>query len=132
MTTPPPAYQDPNAGFAAPPAPAPSKKGARFGMKILIRLGVVVVLFAGWFVYDQVTGAPSTAKAGDCVQNQGTDSNPDVHVISCSDANAKYKVLKVIDGSDSHQCDGLAGIDSAYTETGGNSGSLVLCLALNK
>jgi hypothetical protein len=119
----------PATGYAAPPAPA--KRGGGFGKKLLIRLGVVVLLFAGWFVYDQVTGAPDTAKAGDCVQNSGTDANPDVHVISCSDSAAKFKVLKVIDGSDYHQCEALPGYVAAYTETGGNSSDLVLCLGNN-
>ncbi|WP_042386429.1 LppU/SCO3897 family protein [Streptacidiphilus melanogenes] len=130
---PPQGYAAPQAtGYATPPAPKSAKRGGGFGKKLLIRLGVVVLLFAAWFVYDQVTGAPDTAKVGDCVQNSGTDANPDVHVIGCSNSAATFKVLKVIDGSDYHQCTAVPGYEAAYTETGGDSSDLVLCLGANK
>ncbi|WP_042371254.1 LppU/SCO3897 family protein [Streptacidiphilus neutrinimicus] len=131
--TPPQGYPaPPAAGYATPPAPQKTKRGGGFGKKLLIRLGVVVLLFGAWFVYDQVTGAPDTAKVGDCVQNSGTDANPDVHVVGCSNSAAKFKVLKVIDGTDYQQCAALPGYEAAYTETGGNSSDLVLCLGANK
>ncbi|MFD6436007.1 hypothetical protein [Streptomyces venezuelae] len=36
--------------------------------------------------------APAVAEVGDCVQNKGTDDQPDMEVIGCSDAKAEYKV----------------------------------------
>ncbi|WP_052432882.1 LppU/SCO3897 family protein [Streptacidiphilus carbonis] len=116
------------AGWQTPP-PAKRSLASRFGGKLAIRLGVLVVLIIGGVVWSQFNGSPSTAKVGDCVQNKGTDTNPDVHVIKCSDPKAAYKVLKTSSGSDDSVCTGVAGTVVTFTETG--SDNLVLCLGNN-
>ena len=116
-------------GWQVPPPSKPSRT-SRFSSKLAIRLGVLVVLGVAAFAWSQFDGDPSTAKVGDCVQNKGTSSNPDVHVIKCSDPKAAYKVLKTADGDDDSVCDSVAGTVVTFTETG--SKDLVLCLGDNK
>ncbi|MEY9962239.1 hypothetical protein ABIA33_000260 [Streptacidiphilus sp. MAP12-16] len=129
MSTPPSFETHP--GYAAQtPAPQPSKKSG-FARRMAIRLGVLVILGGAWFAYDYATGDPTTASAGDCVHNAGTDSKPDVSVLDCKDAKADYKVIKTINGSNMDDCQGLAGLDAAYTQTSSHGDSLVLCLAKN-
>lgn len=112
-------------------AVTPAKKSfaSRFGGRLAIRLGVLIVLVAGAGIYAFASGDPSTASVGDCVQNKGTESSPDVSVISCSDPKAAYKVLKTSSGSDDKVCDNVPGVDVAYTQTGRDD--LVLCLGKN-
>jgi hypothetical protein len=114
-------------GWQAPPPKA--SKASRFSRKLAIRLGVLVVLGVIAFAWSEFNGDPSTANVGDCVHNQGTDSNPDVHVIKCSDPQAAYKVLKTGSGGDSI-CNDVAGTVVTYTETGRDN--VVLCLGVNK
>ncbi|WP_157597477.1 LppU/SCO3897 family protein [Streptacidiphilus rugosus] len=129
MTTTP-TYQD--STYPAPPqapAPQPPKKFAIFAKKLMIRLGIGLILLVGWLVYDKVTGAPASASVGDCVQVSGTDTNPDVHVIGCTNPKAAYKVLKEDSGS-SDECKNVPGVVAWYTETGGTN--VVLCLGKNQ
>lgn len=121
--------QPQQAGWQVPPPSTPSK-ASRFSRKLAIRLGVLVVLGVIAFAWSQFNGDPSTAKVGDCVQNKGTDANPDVHVIGCSDPKALYKVLKTASGSNDSVCDNVTGTVVAYTESG--SDNLTLCLGNNK
>ncbi|QDO37791.1 hypothetical protein FNV62_05955 [Streptomyces sp. RLB3-17] len=129
MTTPP-AYQDPAYSvLPQAPVPQPPKKGARALKKLLIRLGIGLIALVIWMIYDEVTGDPSTANAGDCVQVSGTDDNPDVHVIDCKDPKAAYKVLRE-DTGNGDQCKSVPGVVAWYTETG--RANVVLCLGKNQ
>ena len=115
-----------------PVAPQPARRrGAGLGRRLGIGIGVLVLLAGGSYVYDHMTGAADTAKAGDCVQNKGTESDPDVKVIDCTDPKAEFKVLKTLDSSNMDDCDHVPGDVAAYSETGGNSSDLVLCLGKN-
>lgn len=130
MTTSP-TYQD--SAYPAPPqapAPQPPKKAATFAKKLMIRLGIGLILLVGWMIWDKVTGAPASASVGDCVQVSGTDTNPDVHVISCADPKAAYKVLKDDDAGNGDECKNVSGTVAWYTERGGTN--LVLCLGKNQ
>ncbi|MFC1409230.1 hypothetical protein ACEZCY_10950 [Streptacidiphilus sp. N1-12] len=111
------------------PQPQAAKRKSGFARRFGIRIGVLVILAGGWFAYDQISGGADTAKVGDCVQNKGTDSNPDVHVIDCGNAKAQYKVLKTSSSGKDSDCDSVPGTEVAYTETGRDS--LVLCLGKN-
>ncbi|WP_051943842.1 LppU/SCO3897 family protein [Streptacidiphilus rugosus] len=135
MTTPPPTVQGQNAsGYPVAPQPTSKKKAVLGGLGARIVGGIIVfaVISGGYWAYDQMSGGADTAKVGDCVQNSGTDSSPDVSVVKCTDANAKYKVLKVVDGTDDSKCSG-SGATMAYVQSGGRGTSdVVLCLTDNK
>ncbi|MFJ9847069.1 hypothetical protein ACIRYZ_42915 [Kitasatospora sp. NPDC101155] len=91
----------------------------------LLVVGLVVAAFAfGWF-----SGAPASAKVGDCVQNKGTDRDPDVRVLACSDPNAQYKVLKSEPYGKPIACFGVPGVVANYYETG--TEHVLLCLGEN-
>ncbi|MEY9874338.1 hypothetical protein ABH931_003833 [Streptacidiphilus sp. MAP12-33] len=122
----------PATGFPAPPAPAKASGGKRLGRagkRILIYIVVFIVIGVGYTIYDQVTGGADTAKVGDCVSVTGSDTNPDLHVVSCSDSSANYKVVDVKDGSDENECQGVPGAVAGYSQTGGRyTSAVVLCL----
>jgi len=125
-------YGPPQPTNQYPIAPQPARRrGAGLGRRLGIGIGALVLIGGGSYVYDHMTGAADTAKAGDCVQNKGTDSNPDVKVISCSDPQAAFKVLKTLDSDNMDDCNNVPGYVAAYSESGGNSSDLVLCLGKN-
>ena len=41
----------------------------------------------------------SNASAGDCVQNTGSASSPNVSVVDCTSSDAEYKIIGKISGS---------------------------------
>lgn len=120
----PPNPGQPQPGFpTAPIAPQRPKRGAKF----FIRIGVVVVglIIAGVSVYTSRDDA-NTAKVGDCmsISNPDNATNPDLQVVDCTNAKARYKVVQK--KSDTSGCDRTK--YSEYTETGGSS-DFTLCLA---
>ncbi|QNE17285.1 toxin-antitoxin system, toxin component [Kribbella qitaiheensis] len=73
--------------------------------------------------------SPSSAGVGDCIQNKGTISSPNVKVVDCGSGDAEYKVVgKLSDSTNSDQCEQFEGYTVAYTEEGRSSG-YTLCLA---
>lgn len=127
----------PAAGYAVPPAAPKVGVGRRFGfagMRLIVALVAFAVIGGGYWVYDQLSGGADTAKAGDCMHNDGTDSSPDLHVISCSDSGAQFKVVQAFSGDDQSQCGAAAaaqGATKVYTQTGGRGSSdVTLCLAV--
>ncbi|RAG84358.1 hypothetical protein DN069_16980 [Streptacidiphilus pinicola] len=124
----------PAAGYAAPPAAPKVSVKRRFGFagaRLIVSLVLLVVVGGGYWVYDQMSGGADTAKAGDCMHNDGSDTSPDLHVISCSDSGAQYKVVKAASGDDSSQCNDAQGATKVYTQTGGRGTSdVTLCLAV--
>ncbi|MFC1420949.1 LppU/SCO3897 family protein [Streptacidiphilus cavernicola] len=125
--------QVPQPQFAQYPVAAAQPTKRR--RSLLIRLAVIVVglivVGGGSYIYDHMTGAADTAKAGDCVQNKGTESNPDVKVIGCTDPKAEFKVLKTLSGSNMDDCNSVPGLVAAYSQSGGRGSDLVLCLGKN-
>ncbi|SEL04596.1 LppU/SCO3897 family protein [Streptacidiphilus jiangxiensis] len=123
----------PAAGFPAPPATAKSGRAGRFGKILGIRLVGSIVAFVviggGYAIYDHMSGGADTAKVGDCVSVSGSNSNPDLHVVSCSDSSANYKVVEVKDGTDYNECQGVPGAVAGYSQSGGRyTSDVVLCL----
>ncbi|WP_146214519.1 hypothetical protein [Streptomyces sp. ICBB 8177] len=123
-----PGYPAPTVGFP-PSAPAPKKRIGRLGIRLII-VAVLLVIGGGiaYFNHDD----SQTLKAGDCAKNAGSDSDPKLDKLACSDSNATYKVLKKVAGSDDPEiaCAGVAGTDTGFYETE-NGSSFVLCLAHN-
>ncbi|MFJ5720501.1 hypothetical protein [Streptomyces sp. NPDC093149] len=91
----------------------------------VLLVGLLVAALLGWFS----GGTPSAAKVGDCVQNKGTESEPDVHVLACSDPNAQYKVLKSKTYGKPADCFGVPGVVANYYESG--TEHVLLCLGKN-
>ncbi|WP_112247351.1 LppU/SCO3897 family protein [Kribbella monticola] len=88
------------------------------------------IAFIALLIYGN-QGSPSSASAGDCVQNKGTVSKPDVKVVDCSSSDAEYKVLgKLSNSTNSDDCEKFDGYTVAYTEQNGSS-KYTLCLAPN-
>jgi hypothetical protein len=76
-------------------------------------------------------GSPSSADAGDCVQNKGTISSPNVKVVDCASSDAEYKVVgKLSNSTNSDECEKFEGYTVAYTEERSSS-KYTLCLAPN-
>ncbi|MGW3664664.1 LppU/SCO3897 family protein [Streptomyces sp. NPDC005141] len=79
---------------AEPAAPAPAKKSRLkkfLTIVVMIVVAVVVKLGLG-YVFD----SPVRAEVGDCVKVTGSENNPDVETKGCDDADANYKVVKVV------------------------------------
>ncbi|MCM2427429.1 proline-rich domain-containing protein [Streptomyces sp. RKAG337] len=97
---------------------------------ILVPL-IVIAAIVGVNALDK---SASTAVVGDCMhRGSSSDTNPDLKVVSCTDATAQYKVLAVISGEygDSEaetKCTAAApDFRYAYTESGSGS-DFLLCL----
>lgn len=72
---------------------------------------------------------PSSAGVGDCIQNKGTVSDPNVKVVDCGSGDAQYKVVgKLSNSTNTDQCEQFEGYTVAYTEEGRSTG-YTLCLA---
>jgi hypothetical protein len=124
---PPPGPGYPQGGF--PPPAAPKRGMSRLAIRLIV-LGVVIVV--GIVVAVLNHNDAESVKAGDCMQNTGTDDNPDMKQRDCSDSRATYVVLKKISGStDTTKCDNVPGDKAAYYETE-NGSSFMLCLGDNK
>ena len=119
------------------PAPAPAKGGGKGAIGRIVGIVVVVlVLFVGGIIWRTVTGAPSTAKVGDCVSGSVSNAN-ETKVVDCTDAKATGKVVgKVEDKTEAEFqsnteeiCKPYPTAETAFWE--GNSGKkgYVLCLA---
>ncbi|MGW8883458.1 LppU/SCO3897 family protein [Streptomyces sp. NPDC055749] len=100
-------------------------------MKILKGIAVVVVLIMCAVGYFASRDDADTAKAGDCMKNNGSTTAPDLQVVECGGAEATYTVVEVIpDTLDTDKCKGKS--DIGYQEqTGGRRSSgeqFVLCI----
>ncbi|MFP3989248.1 hypothetical protein U9R90_17465 [Streptomyces sp. E11-3] len=152
MTTPPPQGQNPfnqqapqgdpqqpggpqqspyfNQGAPVPPPAAPARGGVKKYLRFVVPvLGLAVAAGAYFFGGDDAT----KLKAGDCLQNTGSDSNASIEKLDCADSKATHKVLEKKDGSSlaSLACQSVEGTTAALTWKEG-SDSFVLCLAENK
>lgn len=116
------------------PEPAPGAPGRPMDMgKPLFKrpavLGLLlpVLVIAAIVVGNLTTTTSSEAKVGDCVQNAGTISDPNVTVVDCGSPDAEFKVLGRVSSSVSSLCDQYEGATVTYTETRRSSG-YTLCL----
>lgn len=133
MATPPPSHPvDPQQvpPHAEPVEPivsvAPEKKGGK-GKQVLRVLALIVLLVVvkvgfSTFLSDE----PVHAKSGDCVQVTGSDTDPKVSTKDCTDKDANYKVVKVVD--DTFDVEACAGTGDAALAQQLNSDKFVLCM----
>ncbi|MFC9295410.1 hypothetical protein ACFTWH_28350 [Streptomyces sp. NPDC057011] len=119
--------------WSAPPPPAPPSRTGGLGvMKILKIIGVVIALIVVAVGYFLSQDDADHAEVGDCLKNNGTTISPDLQVVKCGEATAKYKVVEVIaDTLDSSKCEGKADMGYYEQTRGGRRSSgkqFVLCL----
>ena len=118
------------------PEPAPGAPGRPmdpgkplFKRPVILGLLLPIALIA--LIVIANLGNPSSADAGDCVQNKGTVADPNVKVVDCGSTDAEFKVLgKLSSTANSDECEQFPGYMVAYTESRGSSG-YTLCLGLN-
>ncbi|MFF9116343.1 hypothetical protein ACF09Y_12190 [Streptomyces massasporeus] len=115
---------------AAPYAPVPpSAPSRRFSKKLLRVVGIIVVAIIIGVVKWQIgkTDAETTA-VGSCMQNKGTQSQPDLSTVDCSSRDAQYEVVEKFDNtSDDSKCATVKEAEIAYYQVGDNH-DVVLCL----
>ncbi|MEU8957198.1 hypothetical protein AB0C93_23180 [Streptomyces sp. NPDC048518] len=102
-------------------------------MKVVVLL--VAAAVAGVWMYTSrgnTTGpdsesakAPAVAEVGDCVQNKGTQDEPDMEVVDCGDAKAKYKVTSKFET----ECEPG---QTRYTQTRRGREQFSMCLTANE
>ncbi|QHC26549.1 LppU/SCO3897 family protein [Streptomyces sp. GS7] len=123
------ASQQPYMQGGAPIPPQPSRpqrspKAIVKGIFVAVALiGIGVAWVSSWNDAD-------TAKVGDCMKNNGNEINPDLKVVDCGTAEAKFKVTAVHSNTtDRSLCPKT---DTTYAETQhrrhGGTTRFVLCL----
>ncbi|MEU1822927.1 hypothetical protein ABZ502_10840 [Streptomyces abikoensis] len=131
---PPPYGQQPGGWGGAPtPPPAPSK-GKKIGKKIGSIVLSVLVLTGIYIAKHMITDDDTTVlEVGDCLQNKGTNSKPDIKKVDCTDSKASHKVLKKVDGSTLYPlaCNNVEGTTAALTWEE-RADKFTLCLGDNK
>lgn len=80
---------------------------AGIGKKILGYAIVAVVVFGGGLAYKYLSGDTEIAKAGDCITDAANAD--DMKVVGCDSAEAKFKVLGVLEGVNSTQAESATG-----------------------
>jgi len=97
-------YGQPQYGQPAPPPPPRPSRFGRLSRQTKIRLIAIplaVIAYGIWYaVGDHDTSTPastdsnsaSSAEVGDCLQNKGSESDPDLTIVDCGGAAADYKV----------------------------------------
>ncbi|WP_329120053.1 LppU/SCO3897 family protein [Streptomyces sp. NBC_01465] len=108
----------PQAPMGTPTRPSAFKRFKTIGLVVIVAIMAIV----GWVASRDDA---DTAKVGDCMSISNPDSatDPDLEVVDCGDAKAKYKVAEKKDGSG--DCDRTK--YSQYRESGKDS--FTLCLA---
>ncbi|MFK0289098.1 hypothetical protein ACIQU6_01255 [Streptomyces sp. NPDC090442] len=87
------------------PVPPPSARQGRSPKAILKGIVVVVGLIVIGVAWVSSWHDADTAKAGDCMKNEGNEIKPDLKVVDCGTAEAKYKVTAVhTDTTDTSLC----------------------------
>ncbi|MEU5820763.1 MULTISPECIES: LppU/SCO3897 family protein [Streptomyces] len=97
---------------------------------IIIVVGIAVLIGLKFGLGEMFESDAKAASVGDCLENKGTNFDPDMKSVDCSSSAAEYKVAEVHDNTtDTDLCD--AEKYSAYTESSGRRKSrsgMVLCL----
>ncbi|GAP45929.1 DUF1720 domain-containing protein [Streptomyces azureus] len=126
---------------AAPYAPVPPQPtGRKLSFKTIKNIAIVIAV-ASIAVGGYITSRDDakTAAVGDCMHRGSTnDNNPDLEVVECSDAKARFVVLAKIEGAyltqtmASSKCAAEAkGFQYTYTESGDGK-DFLLCLKEKK
>jgi len=125
------------AKFGKLPEPAPGAPGQPMdvGKPLFKRPAIIMLLIPFALIALIVYGASqstSNASAGDCVQNTGSASSPNVSVVDCSSSDAEYKIIGKISGSaNADDCAAqYPDYTVAYSEERGSS-KYTLCLVPN-
>lgn len=120
------------AGESPDAKPAPSK--ARGIVKRIVgALVVFAVISIGGVAWAYLTGAPETAKAGDCLSGQSAE---ELKTVDCADATAEYKVVGKVENKTEAEfdtnaesiCAAYPTFQTAYWEGKKNGSGYVLCL----
>ncbi|OPC82025.1 hypothetical protein B4N89_14715 [Embleya scabrispora] len=126
----PPAGQPGFYGGPPPPPPRKSKlKKILIPIGVLVVLGIVAAIALNAFKKDDAT----TAKAGDCLERieGGIGKSKMPKIAKCDSPDARWKILKKVDGSsDKSKCEGLpdnSGYFATFYWTGSKKG--VVCMA---
>lgn len=121
-------------GDPAPSAVAPAKSSVAGGIvkRIIGAVVVFAVISIGGLIYKNVTGAPETAKVGDCLSGQAAD---EIKTIDCTDAAAAHKIVGKVEDkteaefkSDEQICSAYPTTENAYWEGTKGGKGYVLCL----
>ncbi|AJT65786.3 hypothetical protein T261_4129 [Streptomyces lydicus] len=116
------------------PVPPQYSRPRRSPKAILKAIGVVIVLIVlavGWVSsWDDA----DTAEVGDCMKNNGNTINPDLQVVDCGTAEAKFKVKEVhSDTTDMSVCPvGTTAYAESQHRRRGSDTKFVLCLTKEK
>ncbi|WKX71512.1 hypothetical protein [Streptomyces sp. XD-27] len=142
MTTPPPQGQNPfaqqhpaptgPAAFPPAPAPAPRRNVKKILRNVVLPIAGVSIAIGAYFAGDEEEA--KKLAVGDCLQNKGgMGKSAEIEKLDCTDAKAKYKVLKKVDGTSIGQlaCQGVQGSVVYFTWQEGSDG-FTLCLGNNK
>ena len=113
------------------PAPGPGRPmdpgKPLFQRPVILGLLIPVAVLA--LIIFANLNSTSNADVGQCVQNKGTSSNPDVSVVDCGSSDAEYKIVgKLDDSTDDTQCDQFAGSVASYVYERGST-KYTLCLS---
>jgi hypothetical protein len=133
-TTPPPADGATPPAFNAP-TPEPKKPSAVKGIvkRVIGAVVVFAVIGLGGLAWKHLTGAPETAKAGECMVGQSADT---LKTVDCGDAKAEWKIAGKVDNKSESEADDAAAMcaahptsEVAYWEGEKGGKGYVLCLA---
>ncbi|GAA0404277.1 hypothetical protein Acor_24250 [Acrocarpospora corrugata] len=113
------------------------RKGAGKLIVKRVAAGVVgaILLAGGGYVYNQMTGAPEIAKAGDCLAGASAD---DLKVVACTDPTATLTVAGRVEDKTQKEweadqegamCSAFPSADQSFWEGKEDSTGYVLCLA---
>jgi hypothetical protein len=121
--------QQPQPGYQYPQqqwgAPQPARRSP--AKKILLIAAVAIGLILAAIVVLADSDGAEQAKAGDCMTNDGTQLQPELRIVACTEATAEYKVVEVIKGtSDPKVCEAKS--DSGYFQERSSGTKFVLCL----
>lgn len=117
----------PAGGFQ--PAAEPAKKGGKW-QRILLTVGVAIVVAVISALWRNGVFDSPIMKAGDCVQQTGSDS---VKVVDCGSADAQFKVLGIKEKVSQASarlgaCEAFPDTDSVYWEGRQTGSGTVYCL----
>jgi hypothetical protein len=119
----------------APKQPAPQQPSKAKGIvkRIVGAVVAVAVLAVGGWIFRNLTGDPSTADVGDCME--AGSSAEDISTVKCDDPKAKYKVAGRIEGkteaefnASENPCTAYPTAESAFWSGKRNRSGYILCL----
>ncbi|GAB2575023.1 hypothetical protein GCM10027168_04930 [Streptomyces capparidis] len=117
-------------GGFPPPAPQRPRRSKKQIISFLVPAIGLVVAGVSWLAGGFGDTAAESAKVGECIQNKGSDSDPDIKIVDCTDSAAQAKVLKKVKDTTlgNLSCQSVDGWNGAYyfQKVGGDS--FVLCL----